>query len=94
MLQSKNDNIYLIAENVLHLIVIHVRKAVMKCLEAQKYAHGYLFETDKGEMVEMIFMIDGVEDFFKWYNKMCTDDARIIRNERITSLIETTFASS
>jgi predicted DNA-binding transcriptional regulator YafY len=68
----------LYTEHSLHPVTMQVTKSASLHLGEQKYYHGYVDETDKGEYIEMNFLTMHLEGFVRWY-MMFADCATIIR---------------
>lgn len=63
-------------------IVIQVDKQVAQYLNQDQYDYGLVYQQDKGNMVEMTFMLPYEEDFLRWYF-MFAEYADIISPDRL-----------
>jgi len=64
-------------------VVIRVNKKVAKYIQRSRQYYGFVSEEDRGEMVEMAFMVGLDDDFFcRWY-LMFGDQAEIIEPESL-----------
>ncbi|GGF31122.1 helix-turn-helix transcriptional regulator [Echinicola rosea] len=48
-------------------IVVHVDNGVVPYLSGDKYDYGLVYQVDKGNKTEMIFMLPYEDDFIRWF---------------------------
>jgi predicted DNA-binding transcriptional regulator YafY len=75
----------------LHEIVIQVHQSKAIYVGRQKYAMGFVSETEKGDYVEMTFLCPSVEGFARWY-LMLADHSRIISPASMKDMVKRVLA--
>lgn len=78
-------NYYLQEEDQLEKtrVVIRVNKKITKYIQRARQYYGFVSEEDRGETIEMTFMVGLNEDFFSRWYLMFGDQAEIIEPESL-----------
>lgn len=64
-------------------VVIWVNKKTARYIQRSRQFYGFVSEEDRGELVEMVFMVGLNEDFFSRWYLMFGDQAQIIEPESL-----------
>ncbi|HRE51621.1 MAG TPA: YafY family protein [Flavitalea sp.] len=64
-------------------VVIRVNKKTAKYIQRSRQFYGFVSEEDRGEVIEMMFMVGLNEDFFSRWYLMFGDQAEIVEPESL-----------
>ncbi len=75
------------AQRELTKVVILVDRSVVPYLGNEKYNYGFVLQSDKGDKVEMTFMLPYEGDFVRWFT-MFAEYADLVYPERLRDQLE------
>lgn len=74
-------------EKELHKVVLEVKKEAARYLVTEKYYHGFVTESLKGEYVEMTFLTASLEGMARWF-LLFGDQATILEPAHLKPMVQ------